>query len=689
MLNLRYLPRHLRALRPLRPFPGRLEFAIRTALICVLTTLAVEYYQTPEAALTVYVVFFVIKPDRVSSVMLSIAILVLISLVIGIVMLITRMVIDEPLLRLASMLVISFLLLFATSASKLRPIGTILAMVVVYALDLISNAQIGELATRALLYGWLIAGFPAAICIVINLLIGPAPRQLAERALVRRFHLAASVLRSEHDTWDEFEQVLQEGTAEISKYLKLAGLEKTSPAEDLSRLNHVTDSITAVLLLVDTINSAHHPHPLLPTNLRHYFSAALDGIAESIRTGEELTPFNIDTNKIAASLSQIDLAIAKEFSEALRELTVSPIVSPIVSPANSPANSPTHAETSEDARAESSNNMASNAGFFVADAFSNPEHVRFALKTTAAALICYLIYSALSWPGIHTCLITCYVVALGTTGHTLQKLHLRVLGCLIGAAFGLIAIVFVMPDINAISAQLLVVFVGALVSAWVAAGSSNISYAGFQIALAFFMCVIQGDSPSFNMVIIRDRVIGILLGNLVVYLTFTYLWPVSIAQHIDKTISDVLLRLSDLSKPRLATSRTTRNKQINAIHTMLNEMKCDLDIVRFEPRLIRPTAKWLELRQQTMHHLHALLEPLSACLNQHRQAVKTVSLRLERQAHGDANNVAIHPPHETKNAASSLDDLLELHMQSLERVHAQKMEYDRTLKDEERTQEYA
>ena len=64
-------------LRLLMPFPGRLEFAIRLALICALTTLVVEIYQTPEPALTVYLVFFLNKPDRGTSLILSLAMLAL------------------------------------------------------------------------------------------------------------------------------------------------------------------------------------------------------------------------------------------------------------------------------------------------------------------------------------------------------------------------------------------------------------------------------------------------------------------------------------------------------------------------------------------------------------------------------------------------------------------------------------
>ena len=69
-------------LRLLMPFPGRLEFATRLALICAITTLVVEIYQTPEPALTTYLVFFLNKPDRGSTLILNIAMLALFSLIV-------------------------------------------------------------------------------------------------------------------------------------------------------------------------------------------------------------------------------------------------------------------------------------------------------------------------------------------------------------------------------------------------------------------------------------------------------------------------------------------------------------------------------------------------------------------------------------------------------------------------------
>jgi hypothetical protein len=60
-----------------------------------------------------------------------------------------------------------------------------------------------------------------------------------------------------------------------------------------------------------------------------------------------------------------------------------------------------------------------------ADAFSNPEYGRFALKVTLAVMICYFVMNMTDWSGIHTRVITAFFVALGTVGEMLHKATLR------------------------------------------------------------------------------------------------------------------------------------------------------------------------------------------------------------------------------------------------------------------------
>ena len=51
-------------------------------------------------------------------------------------------------------------------------------------------------------------------------------------------------------------------------------------------------------------------------------------------------------------------------------------------------------------------------GLWKPDAFTNPAHVRFALKVTLGATLCYIFYSAIDWAGIHTAFITVIFISL-------------------------------------------------------------------------------------------------------------------------------------------------------------------------------------------------------------------------------------------------------------------------------------
>jgi hypothetical protein len=162
---------------------------------------------------------------------------------------------------------------------------------------------------------------------------------------------------------------------------------------------------------------------------------------------------------------------------------------------------------------------------FVPDAFTNPNYARFGLKVALAAMSCYIIYMALDWPGIRTAFITCCFIALESTRATMGKARLRFVGCAIGGLLGFLAIMYLVPHMESIVSLAFLTAAGAALAGWVAAGSERISYAGLQIALAFFMCIFQGFAPDTHFATIRNRVVGILLGILVTSVVFYNLWP--------------------------------------------------------------------------------------------------------------------------------------------------------------------
>jgi multidrug resistance protein MdtO len=599
----------------LMPFPGRLEFAVRLALICALTTLVVEIYQTPDPALTAYVAFFLIKPDRATSLILSIAMLALYSLTIASVVLLATIIIDQPVWRVATMAGISVGLLFLASASKLRPVGGIVALIVAYALDLLGSVHGGEIATRALLYAWLFVGIPAGVTIGVNLLLAPPPRRAAEQLLARRSRLAAAMLRAPNEgIRRDFTECLREGNGELQTWLKLALVEKSAAREHIEALRQAAASSFEILALIDVMD--RDPEAALPARLRERLSATLDAMAHIFEDGAY--PVDIEFEEIVEGELPLPPRATEVFTgirealSAFGKVTLDP--------------QPT-AEAFQNARPQKP--AKTSGGFFLPDAFTNPEHVRYALKTTAAAMFCYVLYSLLDWPKIHTCLITCYIVSLGTTAETVEKLTLRILGCLVGAAVGIAAIVYLIPSVTSIGALMVIVFLGALVSAWIAAGSPRIAYAGFQIAFAIFLCVIQGPGPSFDLTTARDRVIGILLGNAVVYVLFTNIWPVSVGKRIDPAIAALLRRLSGLL---MEASKPARLSHVAEMQEMIAGIERDLVLAQYEPPSIRPSDSWIKVRQRAAEEVGALFGPLLLTGDKNPHFSAQVANRLSRLA---------------------------------------------------------
>ncbi|MDN7590309.1 FUSC family protein [Burkholderia seminalis] len=579
-------------LRLLAPFPGRTAIAVRVALICALTALVTAAYGTPEAALSAYVVFFMIRADRVTSIVLAAALLLIVTIVIGLVLGIAIFSIDYSILRVACMAVLSVALLYLTSASKLRPVGAILAMIVGFGLDQLGLAPFGEAATRALLYIWLTIAIPVGVAIVVNLLIAPSPRKLAHAQLAKRLRLAARRLRGDDDARAAFDASLREGDKQLLTWLKLSKLEGSSSAADVAALRQAIASSTA--LMVGVALADREPDARLPDTFAAPIAATLDDMAAILERGGypvdvTLTLPPADTLPPLARIAATDLhAAITRFAEPGATADGTP-AAPAAIP-EAPAAAP-----------------AARGGFFLPDARTNPDHIRYALKTTAAAIFCYLLYSQLDWSGIHTCVVTCYIVSLGSTAETVEKLTLRIAGCMAGALLGTAALVFVVPALSSVGHLMALVFAGAWLSAWIAFGSPRIAYAGFQIAFAFFLCVIQGAGPGFDLTIARDRTIGILLGNVVVYLVFTRIWPVSIGKQIDVALAALLDQWRRIARIAQPAERRTLAAEAFARHGAITQ---ELGLVHYEPSWVRPAATWLASRRRALAELGAIEGPL-------------------------------------------------------------------------------
>ncbi len=566
----------------LEPAPGRMEFALRVGAICAATTLVGEMYRLPpELALAVYVVFFVNAPDRARSVILGVALTVVLTICLLVILGVALRVMDHPTWKVLSIAALSFVLLFLGTASAIGELAGTIALIIGYGLDTLSRLPVGDLATRALFYAWLFVGMPAQVSILLNLLMAPSPRALVQRHLATALRCAAKLfIDPDRAARRCARESLRRDVQEAPKLLKLAGAERLSSATDLGALRQAAMSTTAILCLAELADrdaDARAAAPVLAP-----FGGTLEAMAAIFAEGGY--PLEIEApNPDVALLHPRAAALIGELRVQLGSFATPP-----------PGGGGAHAPKAR-------------KGFFRPDAFTNPEYVQHAVRTTGAAMTCYLIYQLLQWQGIHTCFITCYIVSLGTVGDSVEKLALRISGCLVGAAAGIAAIVFVIPHMTSIAELLPLVFLGTSVSAWLAGGRPQIAYAGFQMAFAFLLCVLQHYAPGADMVTARDRIFGVLLGNAVSFVFFTRLWPVSVSRRVGERVIAALRHLRALS---VAASRAEGLAAVGLVQADLAAIDDDLGLARLEPRSVRPEPAWTERHERTRDEIGALCEVL-------------------------------------------------------------------------------
>ena len=224
---------------------------------------------------------------------------------------------------------------------------------------------------------------------------------------------------------------------------------------------------------------------------------------------------------------------------------------------------------------------------FVADAFSNPEHLRFVLSGTLAAMICYVLYVSLAWPGISTSVTTCVLTGLSNIGASRQKQVLRIAGALLGGfVFGIGAQIFVLPNIDSITGFTVLFAVVTAVAAWVSTSSSRLSYAGLQIAVAFYLINLSEFRFQTSLTLARDRAIGVLLGISMMWLVFERFYPRPAADEMVRIFIRNLRLMAELITASPAGTDTAAivkiRKQREQVFRYFGDVSAQSDAVPFE-----------------------------------------------------------------------------------------------------------
>ena len=580
----------------LAPREGRGLAVARIAAGCTITVAIAMVFRIPLAAYMAYMVFLASKDDIAGTARMTVAASLAITLGVIFSLGLAQISLGDPAVRLPAMALTTFLAMFSARTFALGPISFLAGFIVVTMQSVVDQMPNPEAFTRLTLWLWVVVVVPVAVTMLINLLFGPAASAVAERGVKKVLADLEAALAS-----GEIAGRLGEWRAIL---VPLAEKSRNPPA-----IHRLLDA----LIILEA-----YPDPIPPRE-RTRLSSLVRGCLGALERRNLVTEAPPETESTPEAL-----AATRAFAELQREFS------------RTQAPQPAHTEQKRHQ-------------LFVPDALSNPAHWQFALKTTIAIMIVYSVYTMLDWPGLLTSIVTVFFVALGSVGETVHKLTLRISGAIIGGLLAGLSIVFILPHFTDIGQLCVLTALVVLFAGWVSTSSERLSYAGMQIALAFFMGLLQTYSPATDLTVLRDRVVGILLGNVVMTLVFSVLWPESAITRLRSASADALRSIAALLKsPQDAAAN--RQHTVEALARADNFEALSLFEMEMLPRQTHlPDLRGIERLAGAA--FVASSEPLVRDVD--AQAVASLGDWLDRAAHATAEDSALPSIAEAATAAKS------------------------------------
>ena len=207
-----------------------------------------------------------------------------------------------------------------------------------------------------------------------------------------------------------------------------------------------------------------------------------------------------------------------------------------------------------------------------ADAFVNPEHFRFALRGCFAVSACYFIYNSIDWPGMGvTVMLTCFVTAVSTIGASRQRQVLRFAGFVVGGILiGIGSQVLILPYLDSIAGFTVLFSLVTALAAWFMTSSPRLSFFGLQLGAVYFVINMQKFASETSLSVARDRVAGVALGLLVMWLIFDRLWSAPASVEMKRVFISTLRLLAQFAREPVLADFRSAIRRTTALHDTIN-----------------------------------------------------------------------------------------------------------------------
>jgi multidrug resistance protein MdtO len=618
----------------LKPFPGRDLAALRMAIVCTAIVLLTNTFRLPFQDVLPFLALFTAKEEKITTTITAILVLLAITVSVGAAILIFKCTGNRPEFRIPGMALEIFIGMYLFRVLSMGPVGFILAFIVSVAQSVVDLYPTPEEAVHQFLWLWVAVALGAGCGWLATILLFPvSAKGVLQRHFITGWHtISAAAKQLSDDSTAASRSLLYPlaklGPIRLLKALKLSLLEThglRSKQKELTRLSLALDKVAKLLFSYSSRPSA------IGTSSGSSYKA---DERELIPTERGISAISSSEKVVLGRLAEKAEYLEQEFSDGFVPSGLSPEQNER-EPARTSENGSAALQlveaecTLEDLTAKDSEAgqpkeaLGSKKSLFVADAFTNPRHAQFALKVTLAGMIGYIFYTASDYFGIHTVYYTPLIIALGSTGATMYKGVLRIAGCVIGGALGMMCTIWVIPRFETLGMYLLIVFCLHALAAWVAFGSERISYMGLQIALAFDLGVLQDYAPPTEIDPIRDRFIGIVLGIVIISSVFSLVWPEDARSITRQKLAASLKAIARLLNIRGGSELNPQRERLELeIASHLAEANASQEQAAFEALIHGPPAtKGLDLETATA----AVEEVYVACLPWIREQTATTS----------------------------------------------------------------
>ncbi|RZM87245.1 MULTISPECIES: multidrug efflux transporter permease subunit MdtO [unclassified Escherichia] len=539
--------------------PGRVPQTVQLWVGCLLVILISMTFEIPFVALSLAVLFYGIQSNAFYTKFVAFLFVVATVLEIASLFLIYKWSYGEPLIRLIIAGPILMGCMFLMRTHRLGLVFFAVAIVAIYGQTFPAMLDYPEVVVRLTLWCIVVGLYPTLLMTLIGVLWFPS-RAITQmhQALNDRLDDALRHLAENLTPLPE-KQVEREALA----LQKLNVFCLADDADWRAKSAWWQSCVATVTYIYSTLNR-YHPADFAESQatkeLRQKLAAEIGKLQQAITQGESW---------------QSDWRLSEEEAVAARVCNLENICQALMQLGQMDPNTPP--------------TPAAKPPSMVADAFTNPDYMRYAVKTLLACLICYTFYSGVDWEGIHTCMLTCVIVANPNVGSSYQKMALRFGGAFCGAILALLFTLLVMPWLDSIVELLFVLAPIFLLGAWIATSSERSSYIGTQMVVTFALATLENVfGPVYDLVEIRDRAIGILIGTAVSAVIYTFVWPESEARALPQKLAGALGMLSKLMRiPRQQETATLRGYlQIRiGLHAAFNACEEMCDRVALERQL--------------------------------------------------------------------------------------------------------